>query len=153
MQPVTITAANEEERDWAASLMAGSEPWVTLGRGFEQCRKPCHDPDFQMFVAHAGALPCGFVLLQRCGVAGSPYIASIAVAEEFRGKGVGTRLLEFAEDFFRAQSRHIFLCVSSFNDRARKLYEQLDYTPVGEFKDYVIPGASEILMHKRLRQL
>lgn len=149
---MTITPATEQERDWAASLMAGSEPWVTLGRGFEQCRKPCHDPDFQMFVARAGAQPCGFVLLQRRGVAGSPYIASIAVAEEFRGKGVGTRLLEFAEDLFRDESKHIFLCVSSFNERARKLYERYGYAAVGEFKDYIIPGASEILMHKRLRQ-
>jgi hypothetical protein len=31
----------------------------------------------------------------------------------------GTRFVSFAEDFFRPPPRHLFLCVSSFNDRAR----------------------------------
>jgi ribosomal protein S18 acetylase RimI-like enzyme len=86
-------------------------------------------------------------------VAGSPYIASIATASECRGKGVGSRLLQFAEDLFRPESNHIFLCVSSFNPRARRLYERCGYEVVGEFQDYVIRGASELLMHKRLRDL
>jgi ribosomal protein S18 acetylase RimI-like enzyme len=58
--------------------------------------------------------------------------------------------LEFAEELFRGGAKHIFLCVSSFNSRARSLYERCGYKVVGEFKDYVIEGASEILMHKRL---
>ena len=59
--------------------------------------------------------------------------------------------MEFAEDLFRREARHIFLCVSSFNTRARAFYERLGFCAVGEFQDYIIEGASEILMHKRLR--
>jgi ribosomal protein S18 acetylase RimI-like enzyme len=44
----------------------------------------------------------------------------------------------------------MFLCVSSFNTRARQLYERRGYVQVGEFPGYVIAGASEILMQKRL---
>ena len=66
-----------------------------------------------------------------------------------RGTGVGSALLIHAEQYF-PEARHIFLCVSSFNARARQLYERRGYTAVGELKDYVIEGASEILMHKRL---
>ena len=40
--------------------------------------------------------------------------------------------------------------VSSFNDRARHFYETHGYVVEANFKDYVIPGASELLMHKRL---
>jgi [ribosomal protein S18]-alanine N-acetyltransferase len=152
MDPVLITAATEAEKEWAAGVMAGSEPWITLGRNLESCLEICRRPEYQVFVAWQGRQLCGFVVLVRRGVAGSPYIASIAVAEGFRGSGVGSRLLEFAEDLFRATARHIFLCVSSFNLRARALYERRGYEAVGEFKDYVIDGASEILMHKRLRQ-
>jgi hypothetical protein len=40
--------------------------------------------------------------------------------------------------------------VSSFNDRARVLYERHGYAPVGELKDFIVDGASEIILHKRL---
>jgi ribosomal protein S18 acetylase RimI-like enzyme len=42
--------------------------------------------------------------------------------------------------------------VSSFNVRARRLYERRGYEAVAELEDYVIDGASEILMHKWLRR-
>jgi ribosomal protein S18 acetylase RimI-like enzyme len=149
MNKAVIEAATELEREWAANLMAGSDPWTRLGRTLEQCRQSCRYPETMMFVAHLEGEPTGFVLLQKRGVAGSPYIASIAVAENRRGGGLGSQLLEFAERLF-ADAKHIFLCVSSFNLRARTLYERHGYTVVGELKDYLIKGASEILMHKRL---
>jgi ribosomal protein S18 acetylase RimI-like enzyme len=132
--------------------MAGSDPWITLGRGLDACRSRCNDPEYQLFIAHQNDQPCGFVLIHPRGVAGSPYVASIAVAEEFRSQGHGTRIMDFAEKLFAGESRYIFLCVSSFNSRARALYERRGYTVVGELPDYVIDGASEILMCKRLRQ-
>ena len=147
---LVINAATEAEREWAAALMAGTDPWITLGRSLEHCRQRCRDSDYLLYVAHAGEQPCAFILLHRRGLAGSPYIATLAVAEAFRGTGVGTRMVAFAEQLFRGEARHIFLCVSSFNGRARSLYQRLGYTAVGELKEYVIPGASEILMHKRL---
>jgi len=36
-------------------------------------------------------------------------------------------------------------------ESARAFYERLGFRAVGEFQDYIIEGASEILMHKRLR--
>jgi ribosomal protein S18 acetylase RimI-like enzyme len=83
-------------------------------------------------------------------VAGSPYIKSVAVYPEFRGKRIGASLLSFAEELFRGRSKYIFLCVSSFNRRAQKFYDMNGYKVVGELKDYIIDGASEILIHKRL---
>ena len=150
MVEVTILPAKEGERAWAAYLMASSDPWITLGRGLESCRISCGQPDRRLFVAHAGTDPCGFILLQERGLAGSPYIASLAVAPGSRGQGIGSRLLQFAEDLFKGDHRHIFLLVSSFNGRARALYERCGYRQAGELKDYIINGASEILMHKRL---
>ncbi len=145
-----IVAANAEQRDWAAALMASSEPWTTLRRDLPSCRAACHRPDSLLFIAFLDAEPCGFVILQRRGVADSPYIKSIAVVESHRGRGVGSRLIRFAEDFFRLSASHIFICASSFNPRARALYERLGYSYVAELKDFVILGASEILLHKSL---
>jgi ribosomal protein S18 acetylase RimI-like enzyme len=132
--------------------MAGSDPWLRLGRGLEACREACGRPGYELFVARDEGRPCGFVLVHPRGLAGSPYVASIAVAADRRGKGLGETLLGFVERRFRPEARHLFLCVSSFNDGARRLYERLGYQAVGEFEDYVKDGASEILMHKWLRR-
>jgi len=149
-ETIEIGPAREGEREWAAQLMAGSEPWITLGRGIDSCREICGRPGYRLIIARDGGQPRGLILLQRHGVAGSPYVAAIAVEEAERGKGIGERLLAFAENHVRPEARHIFLCVSSFNIGARRLYERQGYEAVGELKDYVIDGASEVLMQKRL---
>lgn len=145
-----IHVASETEKDMAARLLASSEPWITLRISADQCQKNCHNPDFQVYIAYIGDKPSGIIIIDPKGVAGSPYIKSIAVYPEFRGKGVGATLLSFAEELFRSRSKYIFLCVSSFNLRAQKFYEKNGYKVVGELKDYIIKGASELLIHKRL---
>lgn len=151
MEEIAIAPATDEERLWAAELMARSEPWITLRVSLEQCENACRDHEYLLYVAHRKGEPCGAIVLQRRGVAGSPYVKSIAVAAGYRGRGIGARLMDFAEDLFRSEAKHIFLCVSSFNRRARSFYERRGYSAVGVLKDYVIEGASEILMHKGLR--
>jgi ribosomal protein S18 acetylase RimI-like enzyme len=149
---IEIAPAIDSDREWAAHLMAASEPWVTLGRGLEACRAACRRPELLMFVAREDGAPTGFVLANPRGVAGAPYIASIAVSEAARGRGIGARLLDHAAQHFRAEARHLFLCVSSFNAGARRFYERLGWKAVGELEEFVIEGASEILMHLRLRR-
>ena len=144
-----ISPAAPHELAWCARVMASTDPWITLGRDYDTCLARVHRPEFAVLVARREGAPLGFVLLHPTGVAGSPYIATIAVAQEARGAGVGAALMAFAEAYY-PEARHMFLCVSSFNLRARRLYERLGYATVGEFPDYVIAGASEILMHKRL---
>jgi len=150
MKDIDIHLAADFEKDLAAHLLASSEPWITLSITEEQCRNNCHDSEYQLYMANTNGKPTGIILLDPRGIAGSPYIKAIAVYSEFRGQVIGTKLLSFAEDHFRTKSRHIFICVSSFNHRARKLYEKFGFRAVGELKDYIIEGASEILMHKVL---
>jgi ribosomal-protein-alanine N-acetyltransferase len=149
MSGIEIDEATVEERLWCARLMATSEPWITLGRGEDACRAASIDPDTIVLVARRGGAPVGFARLHPRGMAGSPYVASIAVTGTERSKGIGAALLSAAEKRF-AGARWIFLCVSSFNSRARALYERVGYRPVGELPDYVVDGFSEILMVKRL---
>ncbi len=148
---IEISPADDDDREWTAQLLAGSEPWIRLGSTIERCRASCHSPEYLVYVARRQGTRCGGIVLHPRGLASSPYIKSIAIVPEFRGGGIGAKLMDFAEDLFRCQFRHIFLCVSSFNVRARAFYERRGYRAVGELEDYVIEGASEILMHKRLR--
>jgi ribosomal protein S18 acetylase RimI-like enzyme len=45
------------------------------------------------------------------------------------------------------------MCVPSFNQDARRLYERLGYHVVGELTDYIMQGYSEILLRKTLGPL
>ena len=142
-----------EDREWCAQLMAFSEPWITLGRTIEQTR-PLFDgswPGTTLLIARAHQKPLGFLLLRERGIVYSPYIASLAASSDARSLGIGSRLIALAEERERPNSRYIFLCVSSFNARARALYERHGYAVVGELKDYIKDGFSEVLMSKRLR--
>lgn len=150
MEKIEIHPASETERDKAAHLLADSEPWVTLKINLEQCKRNCNDPEFQVYMAYSGPCPAGVLIIDPRGVAGSPYIKSIAVFPEFRDKGIGTLLLSYAEELFRRKAKYLFICVSSFNHRARNLYEKFGFSAIGELRDYIIEGASEILMYKRL---
>ncbi len=149
MGEIEIGEATTAEREWCARLMAASEPWITLRRGYDVLLPAALDPDYVVLVARRDGAPCGFIRIHPRGVAGSPYVASVAVAEAERGHGVGKALLDATEARY-PKARYVFLCVSSFNTRARELYERHGYRLVGELPDYVVDGYSELLMGKRL---
>jgi ribosomal protein S18 acetylase RimI-like enzyme len=153
IEPVAfqIGAAEAGDGEWAARLMAASDPWITLGRGLEQCRAACQRPECVMSVARSGDERCGFALVNPRGVSGAPYLAAIAVAPEWRSHGTGAALLDDCERHAALTSRHFFLCVSSFNTRAQAFYARHGYCQVGQFDDYVMDGASELLLYKRVR--
>jgi len=146
-----IAAAEGDDGEWAAGLMAATDPWITLGRGIDHCRAACQRPECVLFVARAGAERLGFALVSPRGVSGSPYLASLAVAPGWRSRGTGAALLAYCERHAALASRHFFLCVSSFNTRAQAFYARHGYRQVGQFDDYVIDGASELLLYKRIR--
>lgn len=135
------------EREWCAQLMASSEPWLTLGRTVEQSRRLIQDPSREVYLAVQGIDAVGFIILTLAGPFPG-YVQTVCVSPEHRGRGVGTQLLAFAEERIFRKSPNVFLCVSSFNVDARRLYERLGYVLVGELKDYVVAGHSELLLRK-----
>ena len=127
--------------------MATSEPWLTIGRGYEESRKIVEDPSREVYLAWEGEEFRGFIVLLMHG-AFVGYIQTIAVTPEARGSGVGSELIKFAEQRIFENYPNVFLCVSSFNPRARALYERLGYELIGEIRDFLIRGESELLMRK-----
>ncbi len=150
MNEIEISSATEIEKNWAAKLMLTSDPWVTLGVTSEQCTKVFQDPNNIVYIAHSHGKSCGVLILQDHGVAGSPYIKSLIIDSAYRNLGIGKQFLKFAEEKYKHAFKHLFLCVSSFNDQAQKFYAANGYERIGEFKDYIKEGYSEILMRKRI---
>ena len=127
--------------------MAGSEPWITLGRREDESLRIILDPSRDSFLALEGKARVGFVILCTVGPF-TGYIQTLCVSPDRRGGGLGTRLLAMAEERLFAVSANVFLCVSSFNAAARRLYERQGYVLVGELRDYLVRGYSELLFRK-----
>ena len=146
--------ASEEDAVACARIMSTSEPWRTLGRDYERSLAIVRDPAREVYVAHAGAHGevIGFVILSMRG-AFVGYLQTIALREDWRGRGLGTQLVSFAEARIFRETTNVFMCVSSFNHRARALYERLGYQVVGELRDYFVRGHSELLLRKTIGPL
>jgi predicted GNAT family acetyltransferase len=139
--------ARAEEAETCARLMSGSEPWKTLRRDYEIALKIVTSPTREVYVAFVEGEIVGFIVLIMSG-AFVGFIQTVAVMPQWRNKGIGSRLMEFAEDRIFGVTSNVFVCVSSFNPDARRLYERLGYSAVGELKDLIVPGHSEILLRK-----
>ena len=139
--------AGAAEAAACARLMATSEPWVTLGRTYEASLRIITDPTREVTVAEQRGEVAGFVIVCMTG-AFVGYIQTVCVAPPGRGGGLGSRLVAHAEDRIFRESPNVFLCVSSFNPHAQRLYQRLGYAVVGELTDYLVRGHSEILMRK-----
>ena len=147
---VTIeTARDTADRQACARMMSTSEPWITLRRDFDRCLTVVSDPTRELYVAHADANVVGFIVLNMAGQF-PRYIQTVCVAESARGHGVGAQLVGYAEARIGRVSPNVFLCVSSFNPGARRLYERLGYEFVGPLKDYLIEGHDELLYRKTI---
>jgi len=144
--------SGDAEARRCAEMMCSTEPWITIGRTFEESLDIVKDPTREVYVADDDGRIHGFIILNMRG-AFVGYIQTVCVDAEARGGGIGTRLVEFAEERIFADTPNVFLCVSSFNPRARQLYERLGYELIGELTEYLIPGASEFLMRKTIGPL
>jgi len=135
------------EAEACARMMAESEPWATLGRGYEEQLEIVTDPSREVYVAMTGSDVAGLVVVEMSG-AFKGYVKSICVAPRLRGTGVGSRLMDRAEERILGETPNVFLCVSDFNEGARRFYRRRGYEEVGELRDYLVSGHSEILMRK-----
>jgi ribosomal protein S18 acetylase RimI-like enzyme len=141
-----------EEVAVCAEMMAQTDPWLRLGRGYTACHDAVSSPGRDVFIARAAGEVAGFVILNLTG-AFVGYIQTVCVHPSQRGKGVGSELLRFAEAYIFQRTPNVFMCVSSFNTDAQRLYNRLGYQTVGELKDYIISGASEFLLRKTIGPL
>jgi [ribosomal protein S18]-alanine N-acetyltransferase len=144
--------AGEAEAQACARMMAESEPWLTLGRTYQASLAVVQDPSREVYVARDESGLAGFLILCMTG-AFVGYIQTVCIHPDRRGQGLGSKLVDFAEQRILAESPNVFMCVSSFNRDARRLYERLGYQVIGELTDYIVQGHSEILLRKSLGPL
>lgn len=109
------------------------------------------DAGATIWVAEVSGEVVGFLwFVERGAFNRSGYIQLVGVRPGARGQGIGRALMEFIGSNHATNSRDIFLLVSDFNTDAQRFYERLGYRQVGRLDNYVIPGVSELILHKHL---
>mgnify|MGYP001271655948 CR=1 FL=1 len=144
-----IIGITKDPKDFesCALMMSKTDPWITLGLSYELCLTAFEGECKEVFAVRNGKNIAGFAVLQVCG-SFSGYIQTICINEDQRGKGLGTKLLEFCEERILKFSPNIFICVSSFNTGAMKLYYKLGFKLVGELDNFIKEGYTELLLRK-----
>ena len=148
--PASIEPARDAaDREACARMMSESEPWITLHRAYDRSLTIVSDPARELYVARDGTLVAGFILLTMKGQFPG-YITTVCVHPSVRGSGIGTQLVAFAEARIHRESPNVFLCVSSFNLGAKRLYERLGFEYIGALKDFIVEGHDELLYRKTI---
>ena len=128
-----------------------SEPWRSLQENID------FRPYIERKQAHVCTIdgkPAGFIVFTPEPVfARGGYLRAIGVDPGWRRRGIGKKLLAYAEARTMRQAPNFYLCVSSFNRRAQAFYKRLGYDRVGKIPDLILAGSSELIYWKRLRPL
>jgi ribosomal protein S18 acetylase RimI-like enzyme len=139
--------ASDAEREACARLMSESEPWLTLGRGYDASLAIISDPSREAYWVEDEGQWAGFLLLYLHGPFRG-YLQTICLRASCRGRGVGSAVLAWAEERIFRESPNVFLCVSDFNTGALRLYRRLGYELVGPLTDFLVTGSAELLLRK-----
>jgi len=144
-----IIRLTSDIRDFEACalMMSETDPWITLKMDYEQCLKAFSGECKEISVVEAENIIAGFVIVQTTGTF-SGYIQTICIDKAFRGKGLGKKLLQYCENRILEYSPNVFICVSSFNKGAMKLYYEFGFKLVGELENFVKEGFTELLLRK-----
>ena len=105
---------NKGEVEDCARMMAGSEPWMTLGRGYEASLEIVSYPSHEVYLGLMDDEILGFVVVSMTG-AFIGYVKSIYTAPEWRNMGIGSKLMYFVEERIFREAPNVFICVSDFN--------------------------------------
>jgi ribosomal protein S18 acetylase RimI-like enzyme len=147
-EEMVIELTNDHmEFAYCAQMMTRTDPWITLEMDYDQCIPAFCGKGKEIYVAKIEDDIAGFVVLQIVGTF-KGYIQTVCVGEDYRGKGIGRKLLQFCEERILKISPNIFICVSSFNTGAIHLYEDFGFKRVGELENFVKLGFTEILLRK-----
>jgi len=156
MRRVTIRPMIAADIEPCAALMAEAPLWqrygVTVASAAARFESALRDGGLLLVADDGAGKPLGFVwVVLRGAFNRSGYIPLIGVDEGQRGGGIGQQLLAAAEDHLRQSAiQDMFLLCSDFNGAAQRFYQREGYTQVGAIPDYVIPGITELIFHKRL---
>lgn len=149
---VTIRPLEERDVEACAELMVGLPLWRRYGTTLDDARAlftGAAAGDARARVADDGGRVAGFVLYHVRGTfEHSGYVRALGVRAGAQGRGVGSLLMDAAEEEILARGPNVFLLVSADNAAARCFYARRGYDEIGTLANYVGAGLTEVLYRK-----
>ena len=147
----SIRPYRAEDRKAAIAILADSDPWKRLGYGAADWQRLFEPPlqDREGFIIESDGAVVGLALLRSRFLLGE-YVELLAIAPAAQGKGLGRLLLAHLEKLVFARANNLFVCVSDFNDGARRFYRRHGYQEIGPIPDLLVTGSAEILLRKTI---
>ena len=130
-----------------AELLLTSEPWLTLRVSRATALALLADAAKEVHVIRDAIGVAGFVVIDMRGLLRG-YVQILCVRADCRRRGLGSALLHWAQERIFQDSPNVFICVSSFNEGARRLYEKLGFEVVGTLRELLVSGHDELLLRK-----
>jgi ribosomal protein S18 acetylase RimI-like enzyme len=148
MTPVDVGRLNVmKDADACARMLVTTEPWITLQLTYERAVTRLRDERYEIYAVRDDAGVAAFVVLDMHGLLAG-YIQTVCVRSDRRGQGLGSALIRWAEDRIFRDSPNVFICVSSFNPGARRLYERLGFEHIGMLRAFGVAEHDELLLRK-----
>jgi ribosomal-protein-alanine N-acetyltransferase len=134
-----------EDAAACAQMLVSTEPWKTLQVTFDGALERMRDPRLEIHVVRDKSGVAAFIILNMQGLLAG-YIQTVCVRPDRQRQGLGSALIRWAEDRVFRDSPNVFICVSSFNPLARRLYERLGYEEIGVLRAFVVADRDELLL-------
>ncbi len=146
-----VAVLPQDQAEALAAMLAGMDPWRTLGYGPEALARSLTTPhpDLVRYLALRRGRPLGLAVVRRPWLRGA-YIELFAVLPGAQGRGIGAALLGHIEETCRGHTANLWLLVSGFNAQARGFYVRHGFREIGPIPDLIMPGQDEVLMRKVL---
>jgi diamine N-acetyltransferase len=134
-----------------SSAFAISQPWLTLGVSASGLKNYFlrEDANLYRYAVKVDEQLAGVICLRYPWLRG-PYVELLGLIDTYRGQGIGTDILHWAEIEARHQTNNLWLLTSSFNQQALQFYQRHGFQQIGIMEGLVHPDYDEILLRKRL---
>lgn len=142
LQPQYVEASSQ--------ALAAMDPWLTLEYSPEVLAfYLLHaDPALKRYAVLVSDKVSGVVSLRYPWLFG-PFLELIALFGDSRGKGIGSRLIDWICGQY-ASASNLWATVSSFNLDAQRFYARTGFEQTVVLDNLIKPGRHEILLRKRL---
>lgn len=129
-------------------LIVGSEPWKSLGYGNKEALliSKFSKKNFTLAALSQNRV-VGLIIFKKNFLFGN-YLNLLVVDQNYRGLGLGKKLMREFEKHTFTDSKNIYICVSDFNLDAINFYKKIGYKKIGKIKDLIVKGSSEIFLRK-----
>ncbi len=147
LQPLT-----NQNAEILGNALSAMPPWSVIAWPAERMVRALQTerPSVRRFEVLAEGKLAGIVTIQDPWLHG-PYLQLLGFLPEYQGRGFGLRALQWMEaEARKGECRQLWLCVSSFNTRAKAFYERFGFVEQTVIEKLASNASDEILMRKRL---